>query len=140
MTTRRSWSFLLLVCSLLLAGCRSGEGPAEYLYREAEVDSVNVRLTDTYPVQANAIVHGTVSEACAQLDEIRQQYIESTSTFVVTLTTRRPIDEPCVQEVTPFEATVPLAIERLQAGVYTVVANGVTASFRLEVDNLAPIR
>jgi len=138
-TTRRFLSGLLLLVSLL-SGCRSGEGPAEFLYREADVVSVGIELTTGFPVQANALICGTVAEACSQLDEIRQEYIESTSTFVLTLTTRRPVDEPCIQEVTPFEAKVPLAVERLRAGVYTVVANGVTASFRLEADNLSPIR
>ena len=74
---------------------------------------------------------GTVPEACAKVDEIRQEYIESTGTFLLTLTTSRPVDEPCIQTVTPFEATVPLAIERLPDGVYTVVANGVSTTFRV---------
>ena len=121
--------FVLLLLSLL--GCRSNQGPAEYLYRQADVEAVDVQLSGTAPVAADAVVVGTVPEACAKVDEIRQEFIESTSTFVLTLTTRRPVDEPCIQTVTPFEATVPLAIERLPDGVYTVVANGVSATFLL---------
>lgn len=141
MKTRRfGLSLVLLLFSVILFGCRSSDGPAEFLYREADVKTVRIQLTESFPVGASAVVQGTVSEACAQVDEIRQDYISSTSTFVLTLTTRRPVEEPCIQGVTPFEAIVPLAVERLHAGVYTVVANGVTASFRLEVDNMAPIR
>lgn len=131
---------LLLLLAGILSGCRSGEGPAEFLYREADVVTVDVRLTDTVPTRVDAIVRGTLCESCATLDEIRQEYVESTSTFVLTLTTRRPVDEPCIQDATAFEATVPLAIERLSAGVYTVVANGITASFRLTPEDLPPIR
>lgn len=130
--------FILL--PLVAGGCRSDKGQAEYLYSEARVVSVDVELIATLPGGVNAIVEGTVPEACAELDQIRQEYIETSQTFVITLTTRRPVDTPCVQEETTFTATVPLAIERLPDGVYTVVANGVTATFRLDRDALAPIR
>ena len=135
----RLWVLFALL-PFLLSGCRSNQGPAEFLFREAAVESVDVSLTDARSVGANAVIRGTVPEACTKLDEIRQEYIDSTSTFVLTLTTRRPLEEPCLQVVTPFEATVPLAIERLPDGIYTVVANGVTTTFRLDVDVLVPIK
>jgi inhibitor of cysteine peptidase len=135
----RLWVVLVLF-PFLLSGCRSNQGPAEFLFREAEVESVEVSLTDARPVGASAVIRGTVPEACTKLDEIRQEYIDSTSTFVLILTTRRPVEEPCLQVVTPFEATVPLAIERLPNGIYTVVANGVTTTFRLEADVPVPIQ
>ena len=131
---------LFALLPLLISGCRSTQGPAEFLFREAEVESVEVRLTDTHPLGANVVIIGTVPEACTKLDEIRQEYIDSASTFVLTLTTRRPVEEPCLQAVTPFEATVPLAIERLPDGIYTVVANGVTTTFRLAAGEPAPVR
>lgn len=136
----RSRFLLLVLLPLLLGGCRSSQGPAEYLYSKADVDSVKIQLIEELPGGVNAIVRGTVPEACAQLDEVRQEYIDSSQTFVLTLTTRRPVETPCVQEETPFEATVPLPIERLPDGIYTVVANGVTATFRLDRDTWAPIR
>ena len=131
---------LLALLPLVLSGCRSTPGPAEFLFREAEVETVDVLLINTRPVGANAVITGTVPEACTKLDEIRQEYIVSTSTFVLTLTTRRPVEEPCLQVATPFEATVPLAVERLPDGIYTVVANGVTATFRLDSDIGVPLR
>lgn len=133
-------TLLVLLVPLVAVGCRSGQGPAEYLYSEAQVDSVEVELIAILPGGANAIVRGTVPEACVEVDEIRQEYVETSQTFVLTLTTRRPVQTPCIQEETRFEATVPLAIERLPDGIYTVVANGVTATFRLDRDALAPIR
>lgn len=130
---------LLALLPLLLFACRSTKGPAEYLYREAEVESVEVLLQEMPPGGASAVVRGVVPEACTEVDEIRQDYLPNSSTFVLTLTTRRPVEAPCVQSVTPFEATVPLAIERLPDGVYTVVANGVTSTFRLERSTQVPI-
>jgi inhibitor of cysteine peptidase len=131
---------LFALLPLLLSGCRSTQGPAEFLFREAEVESVEVWLTDTRPLGASVVIMGTVPEACTKLDDITQEYIDTTSTFVLTLTTRRPVEEPCLQVVTPFEATVPLAIERLPDGIYTVVANGVTTTFWLDADVPVPVR
>jgi len=59
-------------------------------------------------------------------------------TFILTITTRRPLEEVCAQTVTPFQLTTQLAVEGLPAGVYTVIANGVTASFELKTGTPFP--
>jgi len=121
---------ILLVC---LAGCRSSDqGSAQYLFREAVVETVEVEFIGVGPLIVNAIVKGTVPEDCAKVDEIRQEFDEATRSFSLTIAIRRPVEETCVQRETPFEATIPLAVDEVPDGLYTVVANGVTATFRLE--------
>jgi inhibitor of cysteine peptidase len=41
----------------------------------------------------------------------------------------------CTQALVPFEETIPLDVEGLLAGEYTVNVNGVMATFTLDVDN-----
>jgi len=56
----------------------------------------------------------------------------------VTKATTRPADAVCAQVVTPFEQTVSLDVAGLKAGTYTVIANCVSDTFELVVDNVAP--
>ena len=130
---------LLAFLPLILFGCRSNQDPAEYLYGVANVDTVEIRIQETRPGGATAIVHGTLLETCTEVDEIRQDYDGGEKTFVLTLTTRRPVDASCEREAVAFEESIPLAIERLPDGTYVVVANGVAASFELDREALAPI-
>jgi len=129
---RLAIGLLGLLSLLLLVGCGSEQGPAEFLFRQARVESVEVEFEGPWPMAVNAVIKGTVAESCAQVDEIRQEFDELARTFTVTITTRRPVDEACLQEATRFEATIPLPIEGIPDGVYTVIANGVTATFRFE--------
>ena len=129
---------ILFVLPLIFAGCRSKEGSPEYFYREAHVDSVAVEITDSIPPQVNAIINGTLPDACTRIGSVKQDI--KNHTFIITITTRRPVEEVCAQTVTPFQVTTPLAVEGLPAGVYTVISNGVTASFELEKGTLIPVQ
>ena len=131
---------LLAFLPLILFGCRSNQGPAEYLYGVANVDTVEIRMQETLPGGVTAIVRGTLLETCTEVDEIRQDYDGGENTFVLTLTTRRPVDASCEREVVAFEESIPLAIERLPDGTYAVVANGVGATFELDREALAPVQ
>lgn len=129
---RRLFGILVLVIAAFLFGCRSSQGPAEYLYREADVDLVTVRFVGEGPIAVEAIITGTVPEDCVEIDEIRQEFDERTLSFVLSIATRRPVDETCAQGETPFERSVSLVAERLPDGIYTVVANGVKTTFELD--------
>ena len=110
----------------------------EYFYREAQIDSVAVKITESVPPLVSAIIDGKLPDACTQIASVKQE-IEN-HTFIVTITTRRPLEEVCAQTVTPFQVTTPLAVEGLPAGVYTVIANGVTTSFELKTGTPIPVQ
>ncbi|MGE5224667.1 MAG: hypothetical protein ACM3PY_19700 [Omnitrophica WOR_2 bacterium] len=102
----------------------------------AQVDRVTVEVNPS-PLQANAIVHGELTEACARLGEIRQSY--QRRQFLIQVSATSPIDRGCIQITTPFEEKVPLDIASLPAGRYTVVVNGVVSdTFTLETASSTP--
>src|SRR5690606_39385889 len=53
------------------------------------------------------------------------------TTFTITLLTHRPAGAMCTMALEPFTRTVPLDVEGLEPGEYTVRAGDQTASFRL---------
>jgi inhibitor of cysteine peptidase len=56
--------------------------------------------------------------------------------FILTVHTRRPAgDIACTMALVPFEETVSLDVEGLEAGTYTIIAQEQEATFTLEVDN-----
>ena len=105
--------------------------------REAQIDSVDVQLSKSMPLQANVVAHGHLTEACAQLSDIKQRY--EPHEFQIAVLTTSPTDRGCAQVTTAFEKVIPLDVTNLPAGVYTVVVNGVRGSFRLASDNVPPV-
>jgi len=104
--------------------------------REAQVQSVEIQMTNTTPIQVNAVVRGNLTESCATLAESQMQY--DSNTFQITVYTLSPADRGCVQVTSPFETTIALPATDLSAGSYTVIANGVSAVFTLPVENETP--
>lgn len=138
MTKRQSVALLLLIsCALLLSACRSNDGPPEYIYRGATVESIDVSLNDNgaYTL-VEAHIRGSLPDTCTLIDSVTQDM--RGNVFILTLRTERRIDAVCEQTVMPFEAIVPLAIEGLQCGVYAVSASNITTTFELEEEDLVP--
>lgn len=128
----------ILLFGLALSACKPDDIPAngDYTYgQNALVDSVEVILLESFPVQAQVIVKGNLPDGCTELYEIVVE--REDDQFVLTITTRRPTgDVACTEALVPFEETVDLDIEGLEAGTYTVVAQDQEDSFTLEVDNV----
>lgn len=127
----------VLIAGLLLSACQPA-GPVgdDFIYgQEAVVESVQVLLMESFPLQARAVVSGYLSDGCLELVEIdvERQGME----FVLTLITRRPAgDVMCTEALVDFEEAVALDIEGLEAGTYTVIAQDQQAKFTLDVDNV----
>jgi len=116
----------------LLAGCEKSSDPS-VIRREARVTAVSVQILESFPVQARAVVQGELPDGCTTIDSIEQS--REGNEFRVRMLTTRPADAFCTLALVPFEETIPLEVRGLSAGEYRVVANGVAATFRLEVDN-----
>jgi hypothetical protein len=108
-------------------------GSNEPVRGQAMVETVDVLMLESFPVQVQVAVSGNLPDACTFIDEVITQ--QSGNTFRVAVTTIRQPGVACAQVVTPFEETVPLEVEGLPAGTYEVSVNGVTGSFTLDVDN-----
>ena len=128
----------VLLFSLVLSACQPDDIPSngDYSYgQNALVDSVEVVLLESFPIQAQVIVTGNLPDGCTELHEITIE--REGDQFVLTINTRRPTgDVACTEALVPFEETVDVDIEGLEAGTYTVIAQDQEATFRLEVDNV----
>ena len=107
----------------------------EPLFGLATVESVEVQIAEsTFPVQVSLRVRGVLANSCTEIDTIIAQ--QNGSTFDVAITTVQQPDQVCTQAVVPFEEIVPLDVEGLSAGTYTVDVNSIQGSFTLDVDNV----
>lgn len=106
----------------------------EYTYGMANVESIDILIMESFPVQINVIAEGYLPDGCTKIDEIKTE--REGETFNINITTKRPKDAICTQAIESFRETIPLEVQGLRAGNYTVNVNGVTGSFELTVDNI----
>lgn len=103
----------------------------------AVVKSIDILLLESFPLQVNAVLHGDLPDAgCTTIASVEQ--VRQGNTFQLTLvTTTNPL-AVCAQVLTPFEEVVSLDVHGLPAGIYTVEAGGIQATFEFTVDNILP--
>jgi hypothetical protein len=96
----------------------------------ADVQSLEIQILESYPLQVNAIARGQLPDAgCATISGASQ--VRNGNIFHVTLTTRTDPQALCAQMLTPFEYMVALDVSSLLPGRYIVTVNGVEGSFEL---------
>ena len=156
MIARNAFYVLCILAGLLLSACQPAispdepvmpptdnpprpypvdEGDEKFLYgQDAVVESLEVILLESFPVQAQAKVTGYLPDGCTELHEISVE--RQDMDFFLTLTTRRPAgDIACTEALVPYEEVVKLEVEGLDAGIYTVITQDQEATFELSVDN-----
>lgn len=116
----------------------TGEQPGggEVISGLAPVESIDIQLLESFPVQVQVIARGNLPDGCTTIDEILTERLDQL--FRVTITTERPADAICTEALVPFDQVIQLDVIGLPAGEYQVDVNGVTGSFTLEVDNIPP--
>jgi len=130
---------MLLIGFIALTACAPvnlASMPQAQVSRQVQVQSVEIQILQTSPIQVNAIVHGNFTESCATLGEHQVQF--ETNTFKITLFAVSPSDRGCAQAITPFETIIRLETSNLPAGTYTVITNGVSAVFMLPPSGTTP--
>ncbi|MFA7408422.1 MAG: hypothetical protein WCY93_11460 [Anaerolineaceae bacterium] len=130
---------LILLAGLLLTACQpagdSQQDNDDAYGPDAVVEYLEILLLESFPVQAVALVSGYLPEGCTELVEINAE--QRGMKFILTLVTSMPTgDVACTLALEPFEETIPLEINGLKAGTYTVIAKDQQAEFRLDVDNI----
>ncbi|KKG08610.1 protease inhibitor I42 family protein [Methanosarcina sp. 2.H.A.1B.4] len=150
--TIRLIAVLFMIFTVALSGCvedeqnnttdNQTEGPAnegqntsneEYIYGMANVESIEILTLESFPVQIKVISEGYLPDGCTEIDEINTE--REGNNFNINITTKRPKDAMCTQAIENFTTTIPLDVQDLSAGNYTVNVNGVNGSFELAVDN-----
>jgi hypothetical protein len=102
---------------------------------KAQVNEIEILILESFPVQVQVLVKGNFINGCERIKAINTE--KSDNTFIITITTHF-IGEICTEALVPFEETIPLEVEGLPAGIYTVDAHGLTATFELITDNVVP--
>lgn len=108
-------------------------GNEEYIYGVANVENIDILTLESFPVQIHVIAEGHLPDGCTEIDEIKTE--TDGNTFNINITTKRPKEAICTQAIESFTETIPLEVQGLSAGNYTVNVNGVNGSFELAVDN-----
>lgn len=94
----------------------------------AVVESIEILLLESFPLQVNAVIRGTLPDAgCTSLASVEQA--REGNTFKLTLVTTTDPLALCAQALTPFEEVVALDVKDLPAGEYVVNANGFEQTF-----------
>lgn len=106
----------------------------DYIYGTAKVESVQIVTLGSFPVQIQVIAKGYLPDGCTEIDEIKKE--SEGNVFNISISTKRPKDAFCTQAIKSFTETIPLEVQGLKAGSYTVNVNGVSGSFELPVDNI----
>mgnify|MGYP000431804379 CR=1 FL=1 len=143
MNQRQMWGLLIaLLAALVLSATGCGApGPSaptstptvpalppttgDVIIGEANVESVDVLIMESYPVQVRAVVRGNLPDGCTEISHSTQA-VEG-ATIRIALFTKRPADLMCTQALVPYEESIPVDIAGLPAGRYTVEVNGVRA-------------
>jgi len=133
----------LLVAAVMVTACGTEPTPIPpvggtpsggTIHGEATVETIDILILESFPVQINVVAQGYLPDGCTEIDEILRERTDQT--FQVTITTARPADAMCTEALVPFEETFSLDVYGLPAGSYTVDVNGITGTFELAVDNV----
>lgn len=152
-------TILFMVFTVVLSGCidegQGGDGPGnttdnsqgtngtnnsqgtdeeDYVYGTANVENIQILTLESFPVQVQVIAEGYLPDGCTEIDEIKTE--REGNIFNISISTKRPKDAICTQAIESFTETIPLDVQGLKAGNYTVNVNGVIGSFELAVDNI----
>ena len=96
----------------------------------ADVQSVEIQILESDPVQVNAIARGYLPDSgCTTISGASS--VRSGNTFTVTVNTEYDSQALCAQALTSFEHVISLDVSSLLHGNYIVIVNGVEASFQL---------
>ncbi len=112
----------------------SAAGPAWAGGGLTTVESIEMVIAESFPVQVFAILRGHLGDGCTEITGITSRGPVD-NRFDIDIATQRPPDAMCTQALVPFEHNVPIEAHGLPAGDYNVVAGGVSASFTLQQDN-----
>jgi hypothetical protein len=109
-------------------------GPAWAGGGRATVESIEILIAASFPVQVFAVLRGYLGDGCTKITGITARG-PLANRFHIEITTERPAGALCTLALVPFEHNVPLAVHGLPKGDYEAVASGVSASFTLRQDN-----
>lgn len=132
MKTLRDVAVVILVMVGLLSACGV---PTQIEPGEVEIDAVEVQILESFPVQVEVVIRGSLPDGCTEIERIEQRFEPEDNVFWIEINTVRTSDDACTQALVPFEESISLDVYGLAAGTYTVDVRGTRETFTLDVDN-----
>lgn len=108
---------------------------------DAMVNSVEVLVKESLPVQVDVMVKGALANGCTKVGEITQSFEPRSNggEFIINIKAETTMDPEimCIQQIIEFEEIIPLDVVDLPVGNYQVTVNGKRnkATFDLLADN-----
>jgi inhibitor of cysteine peptidase len=102
---------------------------------EAKVDSIQIVITESFPVQISVVAKGHLPDNCTLINQVTEERNNNTL-IVKILTTSQPTGKNCTHTAQTFEEIIPLSVIGLKAGIYAVKVNEITDTFELGIDNI----
>ena len=93
------------------------------------VDSVEVLILESFPVQYNTLIQGHFRNGCESIDSISQT---SANQKITVLVNSKSTGGFCTQALVPFSETISLNTQDLAQGEATLDVNGITATFNIQ--------
>jgi inhibitor of cysteine peptidase len=117
---------LLLAAALAAPACHNPS--ADFDVTPLAVNTVEVRVLESFPVQVQAVIMGTLPTACSTVDSIAQRRDGNVVEITVMARTRR--EQFCILSLKGVTETVRLD-GAFPPGEYLLRANGVESRFRV---------
>ncbi len=115
---------------LVWEGAMVGPQVGEYIYGDALVDTFQVQIMESMPVQIALVIEGNFRDGCTELSEITQEV--RGDRIVIQVRTQRPKDAMCTQALVPFSERYRLDLTDIEPGTYTLEVNGITETLELD--------
>lgn len=123
---------VLMMITIAVMPVVAQDGGDDFVTGEAIVSSIEIVFGDGEETPVVSVTaRGDLPDSCTRLQDVSQETNRDENIITMTLTTVRPADAVCAQSLEPFEVSFGVDLTDLPAGTYTVVVNGVEASFRL---------
>ncbi len=121
---------LILGLIPLLASCTSVTGSEEEVeIKPIPIDSVEVLILESLPVQVKAHIQGTIGDGCSEIESVTQK--RSDQTITITILRRRPKDAVCIQIAKLYDETISLD-GAFPPGSYVVQVNDFEKTFTID--------
>ncbi|EIJ41521.1 hypothetical protein BegalDRAFT_0606 [Beggiatoa alba B18LD] len=105
---------------------------SQRVQQNIQIQKVDISILETYPLQINVVAQVTVPNSCLTVGDISED--RQNSTFNLTLLSAPQTNSHCVEQPQTIEQIIPLNLQGLNAGVYTVNINEASTEFELMMD------
>jgi inhibitor of cysteine peptidase len=118
-------------------GTKSSPITPDHSSENVYINDIRINIMESFPLQVSVTVFGDLPDGCTSIVDSTAKF-DNENTFEIHIYTDRPEDLMCTQALVPFEETIPLDVNGLPAGKYTVNVYQLSDTFEFQTDNVIP--